>query len=295
MNYYRFHGLTLATPFTCPELLPSAAPADVTAELATVDGQDIAWHEQGLCYKASPNRYLLEVPGIARYFLADGKRITIETCTGADEDAVRLFLYNDLAAVLLMQRGMLVLKSSAVEREGKAYLLVGRSAAGKSLAAAGLEKRGFRLVTDNVCALSGQRGTIEVMPGPPFLLLWQTGLELLSRSADGLKPARRGMHKFFVPAAGRGSDKLLPVAGICLLQGHNREDITMMPHTGADKVFCLLGHQYRPPLSHPLGVADKVNELAVRTARSAAMATMHHPLNDDLFDASIDALARHLS
>lgn len=293
MNNYCLYGLTVATPFHCPELLPSSKAPEVIVCFENIDDSAIAWSGEGVCYKASPDKYLLDVKGTARYLLIDGRRISIEKDSDADEDALRLFLYNEVAAALLMQRGMLVLKGSVVARDGKAFVLLGGASVGKSMTAAGLGNKGYSIVADGVCAI-GQNGSLVVAPGFPSLLLWKKGLKELDLPLNDCRPVRNGMNKFYFPVTHNFTNETLPVAGIWLLSEHNKKDTSSTAIEGADKFFAILSSCYHPELATPMGVRGGNNKLAAITAKEAKIRKMEFNMSPATFGDYIDFLGKEL-
>lgn len=290
MNTYYLYGLTVATPFSCPELLPSSESPDVVVRFENIEDSGIRWSEEGVCYKASPDQYLLSVKGVAKYLLSGGKQIAIDKNPDADEDSLRLFLYNEVAAALLAQRGALVLKGSVIARDGKAFVLLGRTSAGKSLTAAGLGNKGYSVVADGVCAI-GTNGKIVVSPGFPSLLLWEKGLKELDLSPEDYKPVRNGMNKFFLPVKQNFINETLPVAGIYLLSERNMKGVLSSAIAGADKFFFILNNRYHPGSRLSMG---KVNELAAIAAKQVKMRKIEFNMPADSFGDYIDFLEQEL-
>lgn len=294
MNNYHFYGLTVSTPFPCPELLPSLAASDVIVSYEQIDDSGFAWCEQGVCYKVMPGKCLLKVKGIARYLLLEGKQIVIEKYPAAHEDAVRLFFYNEVAAALLMQREMLVLKASVVVRDGKAMVLLGSTSVGKSMAAAALCGQGYAVLADGVCAIRAD-GEVFVSPGFPALLLWKMGLQKLELSPENYKPVRTGMNKFYFPVSRHFMNETLPVAKICFLTEHNQPEMTASAIAGADKFFAILSHGYHPGMVRAMGMMGKVNELATMTAQQANMQRIGFSMSANSFDEYIEFLEGELA
>lgn len=290
MNTYYLYGLTVATPFSCPELLPSSESPDVVVRFENIEDSGIQWSEEGVCYKASPDKYLLSVKGVARYLLAGGKQISIDKSPDTDEDALRLFLYNEVSAALLAQREMLVLKGSVVARDGKAFVLLGSTSVGKSITAAGLGNKGYSIVSDGVCAI-GTNGEIVVSPGYPCLMLWKKGLKELDLSPEGYKPVRNGMNKFFFPVRQNFINETLPVAGIYLLSERNKQGVLSSAIAGADKFFFILNNRYHPGSRLSKG---KVNELAATTAKQVKMRKIEFNMSADSFGDYIGFLEQEL-
>lgn len=87
--------------------------------------------------------------------------------------------FSTLTAILLGWRGMLPIHGSAVEIDGRGYLICGPSGAGKSTLAAGLVALGARLISDDLTGVTGgQDGTA------PHLVRGRSGIRLVPEIAD---------------------------------------------------------------------------------------------------------------
>jgi hypothetical protein len=127
----------------------------------------------GVLWQAKPGQFLIDVPGAARYLVADGTAMTIDARPDAPPDRVARFLRMAPLAALLYQRGVLACHASAVETPRGALLITGESGSGKSSLAAALLVRGCRLLADDVAPveLNGE-GWPVVRPTSPDLVLW---------------------------------------------------------------------------------------------------------------------------
>jgi hypothetical protein len=98
--------LTIHADLLCPELPPHPHPAsDPDVTIRVLDREATA-----LCplpdrrYEVQPGHFRLDVPGVARYSVEDGKRILIEPMADATPEKVRLFLLGSTIGALLYQR-----------------------------------------------------------------------------------------------------------------------------------------------------------------------------------------------
>ena len=89
-------------------------------------------------------------------------------------------------ALLLYQRGLLILHASAVNINGCATAFMGYPGSGKSSLAAALFTRGHNVITDDVTALDMDNKTVKVFPGFPQLKLSLEVAELLGHDTKDL-------------------------------------------------------------------------------------------------------------
>ncbi|MBI1299278.1 hypothetical protein GC175_30475 [bacterium] len=112
-------------------------------------------------------------PGVGEFTVRQGKEIVVVPAAGIDDAILRLPLLSAVLAILLHQRGFMVLHASAVEVGNKAVAFLGPKGRGKSSIAATLYTRGHRVITDDVLAVRIQDGKATVLPAFPHVKLWR--------------------------------------------------------------------------------------------------------------------------
>jgi hypothetical protein len=124
-------------------------------------------------------------PAAGTFRMSRGREVVVEPAKGADASELRLILLGPALAVLLHQRGLLVLHASAValttavgvqqacpERNRGAVAFMGDKGAGKSTTAAAMHARGHALIADDMVAVDLSGPVPHVWPGFPHLKLW---------------------------------------------------------------------------------------------------------------------------
>jgi hypothetical protein len=131
--------------------------------------------------QVAPTEYLLNIPGTARYYVRNGNQVRVEIAPGAPRNDVSIYLLGSVFGVLCHQNGMLPLHASAVESTGGVSAFLGHSGAGKSTLAACLQRRGHRIVSDDICLLEPDPGakSLHVVPIAGWLKLWNNSLQHL--------------------------------------------------------------------------------------------------------------------
>jgi len=99
---------------------------------------------------------------------------------------LRLSLLGPVLALILHQRGLLVIHASVVARGDGAIAFLGKSGWGKSTIAAALHAKGYDLVTDDVAAIQIDQAEPSVLPGFPQVKLWPQAATLLGEIPERL-------------------------------------------------------------------------------------------------------------
>lgn len=150
---YLAFGLRIASALRFPELLAGDGSAEVEIHLAAPLPPGSLARQTSIETLVAPNEWRLTYGDVGVLTVRDGRRIELAPVDGASRRTVRLALLGQGMAVLLHQRGFLVLHASAVEIAGRAVAFLGDSGSGKSTLAAALHERGHRLVADDVVAV----------------------------------------------------------------------------------------------------------------------------------------------
>jgi len=243
---YRAYGLIFSSELQIPELESAEGSPDVEIRLGAVPAALSVPREQGQWFQATADEFLFRLDAVAGFYVADGRQITIELFTDPGDPEVRLFLLGSVFCALLHQRGYLALHGSAVEMRGKGLLFTGDRGVGKSTLAAAFHDKGYRILADDVCAVRlGQDGTPYIVPGFPGLKLWRDSVERMGKSLDSLTPVKRDIGKYRVSAAARYSDEPAVLAGIYILDIHDKHTIEITKLESIAKLEALVRNTYR--------------------------------------------------
>ncbi|MDD2800281.1 MAG: hypothetical protein PHE96_02385 [Methylococcales bacterium] len=284
------YGLSWSLPFLTPCLQLTEKPAEITVVLGEFNEDSVSWSHVGVCYKASPGAYFLLVPGVARFLLTNGNTVIIDAQKHVLKEEILHFLFNPVAGALLMQRGILPLQASAVEKDGKAAILLGGSASGKSLIAAGLMQRGFKVITDNVCAVhSGENPMLKA--GYPHLLLWKRALQELGYDPTGLCKFRQNIEKYRLPIAKDCYAIEAPIERLYLLAHSNENTYPETRITGRNKFTLLLDCVYHNPLIEAFGMQTEMYQIIISLAQRLPMKKVASPMSIQNARKFIDAFA----
>ena len=136
-----------------------------------------------MLWQAERGRFLLDVPGVARYLVSAGALITFDRASNSGDEEVTRFLRMTPLAALFFQRCSLAFHAAAAsppslqkgqaENEGKsrAILIAGDSGAGRSTLLAALLQRGWRLLADELAVVEvDEGGHIVVLPSFPEIV-----------------------------------------------------------------------------------------------------------------------------
>ena len=201
--FHQTYGLNIQTALSLPELIPgkettafSRDQVDVTIRFGKVGNLPVAANSASRYIQSIPEGICLCWKEVGAFLVRGGREIIVEPAPGAEESLLRLFILGTTLAMLLHQRGeVVVLHASVVAISGQAVAFVGAKGAGKSTIAAGLHARGHDLVADDILAVDLRQGEPLALPGFPQFKLWPDSLASLGYIPDSLPQLRPELEK----------------------------------------------------------------------------------------------------
>jgi hypothetical protein len=243
-DVYWAYGLRIRAEIVCPELPLHPQPngaADVTVRLMpAISSLSVPFKND--YYQVRPDIFRMTIAGVGEYRVEEGQRITVVPLEGASIDEVRVFLLGSAMGALLYQRGLFPLHGSAIETQWGAMIFIGSQGIGKSTLAAHFHRRGYRLLSDDVCAVTDTPACLQVIPALSQFRLCADAYQRLGRN----KNARFETDKYVVPIKDEYYDQSAALKAIYLLVDHDDETPKLQILRGFDRLQCLLENLYRP-------------------------------------------------
>ena len=293
---YRAYGLwvrsAIALPFV-PVPVPPAREPDVTVRIgATAEALPTPADKRGL-WEAAPGAFLMDVPGVARYLVTDGRDILVEPHGGSDHGA-GVFLTGSMFSALLQQRGVTTFHASAIETDSGVVLFAGRSGSGKSSLLAALVERGYPMLADDVAGVVPDAGGHPVaLSAFPHMRLWANALDELGWRKRTRGKVREALEKYLVPVE-RFRAEPLAVHAVCVLTSHHREDVEVETVSRAVAFRWLCEYTYHKRRLHGLGQQPAHFRTVTAMVRRVPVARVARPAHPFRLDALADRIEEHL-
>jgi hypothetical protein len=244
LNAYQAYGLSIQTDLVCPELPRHNDPIyepDVTITLLPGEAGTLR-PLADRSYEVRPGCFQLDVPGVARYRVEEGRRILIQPHAGASPEKVRLFLFGSTMSALLYQRGLLPIHGSAVLTQWGGMIFVGPQGSGKSTLAAEFHRCGYRVFGDDVCAVEWTPLGVRILPALAHFRLRPDAYQQLGASPEGYFD----VDKFAVPMGERYCSHPAPLRAIHVLCDDGAKGPRFEVVRGLERVRRLFENLYRP-------------------------------------------------
>jgi hypothetical protein len=245
MHKYEAYGLIIHSELILPELIPSVESSpDVVIRIGSLNSSIANVSDDGTHFVLTPQLSWLYWEAVGTFRIRGGREIVIDPIPETTEEIIRLPLLGTVIAVLLHQRGDLVLHGSAVAIQDHAVVFVGNKGKGKSTMAAALYRRGYPLIADDVVAI---RFDIDdqkpyLSPGFPQMKLWPESAKQLGSSFADFSPIYPDADKLACRAEKQFITASSPLRRIYVLEQDETPSIRPLPHQAA--FIELIRHSY---------------------------------------------------
>jgi hypothetical protein len=283
---YRVYDLVVESEFALPELFPSTATPQISICSAPFDH---FWPDnltQDRYFAATETEARCYWRGVGAFSIREGREIRCEPL--AHPDLFRLPLLEPVMAVLLHQRGHLLLHASAVARGDQVWAFLGNTGLGKSTLAAALCAQGYSFVADDIVAIrfDPERGPV-VLPAPPRFKLELQSVAALGEDLADLPQLHPYVEKRVRLVTANRVEEPLPLRRLYRLGYGERMEITPQPADAA--MLYLIEHSYIGRLSSQLLQPQQEIHFhqCVDLANRVPMADLKRPFALDLLPAVI--------
>lgn len=171
-GYYQAYGLSILSDINLPALLSIKKNVDSTVNvlLGKVPNEYL---RSDANFYANPKELYFNINNVAKYYVKDGKDVTIQPAKGLNNEVLLYFYSNCLAAILLQRNKLPFHASGVILPNRKVALFAGDCGVGKSTIVTKLRELGYPLFTDDTLLLSNQDQNVYATASYPLLKLWE--------------------------------------------------------------------------------------------------------------------------
>lgn len=305
MHFYKTYGLVIASELVLPELIPwqSSGISDVciiTQSLGeTLENASFTDNTSfsDMSFQVAQDCCQINVQGVARYRIEQGKNIFVDIEPGVAAGDVRLYLIGSSLGALLHQRRCLPLHVSSVVTPDGVWAFTGDSGAGKSTLAAALHyKFGWPLLSDDVgVILPDESGKLLFHPGPPRLKLWIDALEHLNISQNELMPDLTRTNKFHLSLEQGFQQRPQPLSTLVWLERANPSEAPrLLSIEGIQAFQAVFMAVYRPNFANYLNDKKTLFTFCSSLSKQIQVCRYSRPWSLDSFANSLQPIVEKI-
>lgn len=320
---YSVYGLSLDAEPSIPGLIPSddSHPPDVVVRLQAASGGDVSasrrahehvWYQSQWLDAGTGQPGLTIHKSIAdgayRFDYPDGAQFIVQAAGDhvlglrpPDLTLIDLttYLTGPVLGFLLRLHGVVSLHASAIQVGDKAVAFVGDAGAGKSTTAAMFTRLGYKVITEDIAALSNEHGGLSVRSGYTDIALWPDAVELLYGSSRALPRFSGGWDKrrLDLTATGAFARGSVPLGAVYMLSNggvrpaapcitsisSGRAMVELLANVYGNRLFHRELRLYELDLVHhvvstvPVKVADRVRGASIEEFCEVLLNDVSHP------------------
>ncbi len=246
--YYSAYGLTIKSELALPELrsIQTVSQVDVTISLTKPSDTFNRENLQKDYWQATSSSFYMHLADIAADFhITDGNNICIETAADPANPDIHIHILGTCMGVLVQQKNILPLHASCISKGKECIIISGQSGAGKSTLAMALNKEGYPLLSDDICALHFSKKNIPyVYPSTPHIKIATDSANALRINTSNLNSI---LSKRIVPIDNRSAIQRHTIKAIFSIEQGNNDELKIRELRGLDKVAILVKNTYTTP------------------------------------------------
>ncbi len=222
MTFYQAYGLLIQSELELPEF-PMVPPPEARGADLEIGWGDIIQipkeiRDKPFAMKISESYSWFYRQDLVAFLMDGGKRVDVIPFPGVEPGYIRAYLVGLIMAMVLYQRGNLVLHASVVTDQKQAVAFMAASGGGKSSLAAALHLRGWAFCNDDVAPLRCTSAQIQVTPGFPQVKLTDESALSLGQDLDHLLPLHSAEKKRGLKMKNYHTGSSLPLGCVFVLQ-----------------------------------------------------------------------------
>lgn len=295
---YLAYGLGIHSALRLGELPCASVSEDVVVRMGRVGAIESADYD-GCMVRAHGDTVVLQWKKTGRFLVRAGREVVIEPVSGVDPALLALPLQGAVLAVMLQQRGFLVLHGSASLVGGAGVVFLGAKGEGKSSMVAALSRRGHALMADDVVAIArGDDGSPTILAGFPMIRLWPDSVvNALGEDPAYLAKVAECVEKRVKIMAERSSREPEPLTRIYVLaEGPEARLLPLGPSTTMKELIC---HSYTARFGNALlqgaAAAEHLRLCSLLPARVQAATLERDRSGFDSLRKSVEVVERDLA
>ena len=290
-------GLHITSEIAFPELIPaSTTTPNVVIRMGQVPTQLNEPRFKGARAQGKKGQFLLRMEGIANYLLLEtqwGYLVHIEPNETAPISEVRLFVLSSIIGAINHMAGMFPMHASGNIINGNGVIFAGKSGLGKSTLCAGLYKRGFPYLTDNIASIAlNESKQAQVFPAYRHVRLWEDSLKHFSSFEEKGQRARSALEKYDIVLGDETDGTPTPLRTVYLLHHSLENQFKIRPIHGRERFDYILHQTFRFKLLKAFGNESQYFDVLEQVCKNTAVSLVERPIDGFRLEELMDLILK---
>lgn len=246
---YTAYELNIESEIILPELLPlkdkECIKSDVCISYGKVSEDIRQAIEEGATFNFEKNKMWFFIKGVAVYYIYNGSNIIVDRCEDYNKDYLKIFLLGSAFGMLFIQRNNVAIHGSSLIIDEKSVIFTGLSGAGKSTLSVTLRNKGYKFLTDDICAIGETLdGNFTVKPGFPQQKLCKDAMIKMEYDIDKFVRVNDDRDKYALPVGNLFYEKSVSLNAIFELTVDDVDNVEIVKVTGSEKFLRIMKNIY---------------------------------------------------
>lgn len=257
-NYYKVYGLILQSNIVIKELLKynlkENEEPDIIVKVEEMPEDIHKLLESGKHSNISEKDFWFNVEGVGIYRIVKGKNIYIEP-TGGNLEDIKCFLLGTAMGVALIQKKIVAIHGGCIKIGDKSIIITGESGAGKSTLVSSFRMKGYKFLSDDVCAIKlNNKLEPMAMPAYPQQKLCKDAMDKFNLNKCEYKFIDEEREKYAIPALDEFSINEVPFKYLFIISVSNDiKEVKTEEIKGVAKLDYVINNIYRIQLANAIG------------------------------------------
>jgi len=252
MYKYKAFGLVIDSEIEFSEMLPTKGLSVVTIKKGKLPIEKRELKKEleigrSKVHLYTDNTCLINFHEVGFFYVSTDYEVTFQLFPNAILEEIRAVILTVVLPAILYLRKTIALHGSVIAFKDHCILFTGKSGAGKSTMAGRFIKKGYCIISDDICVIKSKSQLPYAVPALPQLKLNNDSSDFLEHIATELHQISPRAEKNWLRIEGQFEEKELPLKAIYEItttDDHIQEEIIKLH--GKDKLETIFENTYKP-------------------------------------------------
>lgn len=302
--YYKLYGLTIVSDYALKNVMQIKMLEHVDVEIKMEilptsilqESQSEVIRGYGWVYHFEKKWGFARFVKYGTFLITEGKKISYQLKSSFNEFFVSEIIVCLCLQVILMQRGIISLHGSCIERNRKGIIISGESGAGKSTLTTELLESGSRFLSDDIVPLSAGQEVIAYSSYPQRKLCEDViNRKKIDRGSISIFEEEHEKIKFAINQSKSFRVDPIKIDRMYILKKEDCNNIKFREIRGSDKLKYVIDSIFGKTYYDTMGFGMEQMKQAIKITETIRIYVITRPINKDTTKQIVDIFERSLT